>query len=56
MIESFQKPDGYLGIYFTVVDPKGRFRNFRDMHEMCKWTARFVPLGQADLQTTLVIS
>jgi hypothetical protein len=24
-----------LNIYFTVVDPEGRFKNFRDMHEMC---------------------
>lgn len=34
MIVSAQQPDGYLNIYFTVVDPKGRFRNLRDMHEM----------------------
>ena len=36
MIEAFQKPDGYVGIYFSVVDTEGRFRNFRDMHEMCE--------------------
>lgn len=36
MIEKAQQPDGYLIIYFTVVDPEGRFRNLRDMHEMCK--------------------
>jgi DUF1680 family protein len=37
MIEAFQKPDGYLDIYFSVVDTEGRFRNFRDMHEMCEF-------------------
>ncbi len=35
MIEKAQQPDGYLNIYFTVVDPAGRFKNLRDMHEMC---------------------
>ncbi|ORY29330.1 hypothetical protein BCR39DRAFT_559136 [Naematelia encephala] len=34
MIEKAQQPDGYLNIYFTVVDPAGRFKNLRDMHEM----------------------
>jgi uncharacterized protein len=34
MISSAQQPDGYLNIHFTVVDPKGRFTNFRDMHEL----------------------
>ncbi|KAJ9097606.1 hypothetical protein QFC21_004640 [Naganishia friedmannii] len=34
LIEKAQQPDGYLDIYFTVVDPEGRFKNFRDMHEM----------------------
>lgn len=40
-IEKAIQPDGYLGIYFTVVDPKGRFMNLRDMHELCQsesWT------------------
>lgn len=37
MIEKAQQPDGYLDIYFTVVDPEGRFKNLRDMHEMCKF-------------------
>lgn len=36
MIEKAQQPDGYLNIYFTVVDPAGRFMNLRDMHEMCR--------------------
>jgi hypothetical protein len=35
MIEKAQQPDGYLNIYFTVVDPEGRFKNMRDMHEQC---------------------
>ncbi|OCF42828.1 hypothetical protein I317_03305 [Kwoniella heveanensis CBS 569] len=33
-IEKAQLPDGYLNIYFMVVDPEGRYENFRDMHEM----------------------
>lgn len=36
MIEKAQQPDGYLIIYFTVVDNEGRFKNLRDMHEMCE--------------------
>lgn len=36
MIESAQMEDGYVGIYFQVVDPEGRFKHFRDMHEMCE--------------------
>lgn len=44
MIEKAQGEDGYLNIYFTVVDPEGRFRNLRDMHEMCEWRrADFAP-------------
>jgi DUF1680 family protein len=35
LIERAQQEDGYLNIYFTVVDPEGRFKNLRDMHEMC---------------------
>jgi DUF1680 family protein len=34
-MEVFQEPDGYLNVYFTVVDKDGRFQNLRDMHEMC---------------------
>ncbi|ORX39552.1 hypothetical protein BD324DRAFT_614130 [Kockovaella imperatae] len=34
MIIKAQQADGYLGTYFTVVDPKGRLKNLRDMHEM----------------------
>lgn len=40
MIERAQRPDGYLIIYFTVVDPAGRFQNLRDMHEMCEFGSR----------------
>ncbi|KAF2837380.1 glycoside hydrolase family 127 protein [Patellaria atrata CBS 101060] len=32
MIRAAQHPDGYLNIYFTVVKPKERFSNLRDMH------------------------
>lgn len=50
MIEKAQQSDGYLIIYFTVVDKEGRFQNTRDLHEMCKsglprvkcaWLTRF---------------
>ncbi|RDW59994.1 hypothetical protein BP5796_11600 [Coleophoma crateriformis] len=34
MIRSAQKDDGYLNIHFTLVDPKGRFSNLRDLHEL----------------------
>ncbi len=37
MMEKAQGDDGYLDIYFTVVDPEGRFKNMRDMHERCEW-------------------
>jgi DUF1680 family protein len=32
MIRSAQQEDGHLNIHFTVVDPKGRFTNLRDLH------------------------
>ena len=34
MMVKAQQPDGYLGTYFTMVDPKGKLQNLRDMHEM----------------------
>jgi DUF1680 family protein len=34
MISKAQQPDGYLNIHFTVVDPKGRFCDLRDLHEL----------------------
>lgn len=34
MIRGAQQEDGYLNIHFTVVDPKGRFGNLRDLHEL----------------------
>jgi DUF1680 family protein len=34
MIKQASQPDGYLNIHYTVVDPKGRFTNLRDMHEL----------------------
>ncbi|ORX35416.1 hypothetical protein BD324DRAFT_632751 [Kockovaella imperatae] len=33
-IEKAQAEDGYLDIYFQVVDKEGKFRNLRDAHEM----------------------
>ena len=29
-----QHDDGYLNLHYTVVDPKGRWSNIRDMHEL----------------------
>lgn len=34
MIADAQQPDGYLNIHFTVVDPKGRWSDIRDLHEL----------------------
>jgi DUF1680 family protein len=34
LIVSAQQPDGYLNTHFTVVDPKMRFKNMRDWHEL----------------------
>ena len=34
MIASAQQPDGYINIHFTVVEPKERFTNLRDLHEL----------------------
>jgi len=34
MLAEGQHDDGYLNTYFTVVDPAGRWRNLRDMHEL----------------------
>ncbi|KAJ4312885.1 hypothetical protein N0V94_007225 [Neodidymelliopsis sp. IMI 364377] len=33
-IRSAQQDDGYLNLHYTVVDPKGRWSNIRDMHEL----------------------
>jgi DUF1680 family protein len=34
MIRHAQQDDVYLNVHFTLVDPKGRFSNLRDMHEL----------------------
>lgn len=34
LIISAQQPDGYLNIYFTVVEPEKRWTNLRDQHEL----------------------
>lgn len=34
LIVSAQQPDGYLNIYFTVVEPENRWANLRDCHEL----------------------
>lgn len=36
MMVKTQQKDGYLDCYFSVVDKEGRFKNLRDMHEMCE--------------------
>ena len=40
-IEGAQHEDGYLNIYFSVVDTAGKGKNFRDMHELCEFRDRF---------------
>lgn len=54
MIEKAQQPDGYLNIYFTVVDPEGRFKNLRDMHEMCEFKLLNARLLQPLIQTSAI--
>lgn len=34
MIRGAQQEDGYLNIHFTVVDPDGRWKDLRDLHEL----------------------
>ncbi|MBB6284165.1 glycoside hydrolase family 127 protein [Geobacillus subterraneus] len=34
LIASAQQPDGYLNIYFTVVEPEKRWTDLRDAHEL----------------------
>ncbi|KPC99720.1 Non-reducing end beta-L-arabinofuranosidase [Geobacillus sp. BCO2] len=34
LIASAQQPDGYLNVYFTVVEPKKRWTDLRDAHEL----------------------
>ncbi len=34
LIEQAQKPDGYLNIWFTSVEPEKRWTNLRDWHEL----------------------
>ena len=33
-IAGAQQPDGYLNVYFTVVEPQMRWKNLRDYHEL----------------------
>lgn len=33
-IRSAQQEDGYLNVYFTVVEPNARWSNIRDQHEL----------------------
>jgi len=34
IIEEAQQEDGYLNIYFTMIEPEKRWTNLRDMHEL----------------------
>lgn len=34
MIRSAKQPDGYLNVYFTLVEPDARWSNIRDRHEL----------------------
>ena len=34
LVAGAQQPDGYLNVYFTVVEPRKRWSNLRDWHEL----------------------
>ncbi len=34
MIREAQQEDGYLDVYFTVIEPGKRWSNLRDQHEL----------------------
>lgn len=34
LIASAQQPDGYLNVYFTIVEPDAKFSDLRDAHEL----------------------
>jgi hypothetical protein len=34
LVASAQQPDGYLNVFYTVVQPGKRWTNLRDMHEL----------------------
>ncbi len=34
LIAAAQQPDGYLNVYFTIVEPEKRWSNLRDCHEL----------------------
>lgn len=34
LIIGAQQPDGYLSLYYTMVEPEGRWKNLRDTHEL----------------------
>lgn len=34
LIASAQQPDGYLNVYFTIVEPDSKFSDLRDAHEL----------------------
>lgn len=40
MIRGAQQPDGYLNVYFTVVNPEGRWSNIRDQHELSDYLSK----------------
>lgn len=48
MMEKAQQPDGYLNIYFTLVDKAGKFKNLRAMHEMCEWSLHYCRSVKSD--------
>lgn len=54
-IETFQEQDGYLNVYFTVVDPEGRFQNLRDMHEMCTFFLAFSYIFDENQSTLMML-
>jgi len=51
LIASAQQPDGYLNVYFTVVEPERRWKDLRDAHELyC--AGHLMEAGVAHFQAT----
>ncbi len=46
-----QQPDGYLNTYFTIKNPRGRWTNLRDNHELYS-AGHFIEAGVAHFQAT----
>jgi DUF1680 family protein len=51
LVVSAQQPDGYINIYYTVVEPERRWTDLRDGHEMFV-AGHLIESGVAHYQTT----